>query len=111
MRSPPSSAPTEAFTKEEGKPVILVAPARPRRARYAEIIRLAVGKPWTLPFRPDLLSQGPVFHHALQSLNLTVLAIEAHILKDQGLSCSVVTTLINARKPASRAIYYRIWRS
>lgn len=39
------------------------------------------------------------------------LAIEARILKDQGISGPVFTTLINARKPTSRNIYYRVLKS
>ena len=55
----------------EHKPVILVAPAWPRRAWYSLILKMAVGDPWTLPLRPDLLSQGPILHPALRRLNLT----------------------------------------
>ncbi|XP_073491076.1 uncharacterized protein [Aquarana catesbeiana] len=58
--------------RQERKSVLLVAPAWPRRTWYAEIVRVTVGSSWTLPVRPDLLSQGPVFHPALQTLNLTV---------------------------------------
>lgn len=58
--------------KSEGRPVILVAPAWPRRAWFADIVRMSVGQPWSLPLRPDLLSQGPIFHPSLPSLNLTV---------------------------------------
>ena len=51
--------------------VILVAPDWPRRSWYADVVHLAVAPPWRLPLREDLLSQGPIFHPALQSLALT----------------------------------------
>lgn len=39
------------------------------------------------------------------------LAIETHVLKSRGLSGPVISTLINARKPASRMIYHRVWKA
>lgn len=57
--------------QRERKPAILVAPAWPRRPWYSLIKRMTVEEPWVLPLRPDLLSQGPFYHPALQALNLT----------------------------------------
>ena len=61
-------------------------------------------------------SAGPIVPGANIPSFLTVsqfdgLAIESHILKKRGLSNAVASTLINARKPASRLIYYRVWKS
>lgn len=39
------------------------------------------------------------------------MAIETRVLKDRGIMGSVLSSLINARKSVSRAIYYRVWKS
>ncbi|CAJ0944859.1 unnamed protein product [Ranitomeya imitator] len=57
--------------KSEGVPVILVAPDWPRRAWYAELVRLVADVPWRLPDRPDLLRQGPICHQSSGALRLT----------------------------------------
>ncbi|XP_073438898.1 uncharacterized protein [Dendrobates tinctorius] len=57
--------------KEEGVPVILIAPYWPRRAWFAEIINLLAGTPLRLPDRPDLLAQGPFYHPNSRLLNWT----------------------------------------
>lgn len=47
-------------------------PAPQNRAKKEEIFRLLADDPWSLLNRPNLLSQGPLLHPALQSVALTV---------------------------------------
>lgn len=39
------------------------------------------------------------------------MAVEAEVLRSRGFSASVVRTMIQARKPQSRRIYYRTWKA
>lgn len=70
----PGTTAAASFTQDPPKKVvsvILVAPAWPRRAWYSEMVKLALDGPRVLLAHPGLLSQGPTFHPALRSLNLT----------------------------------------
>ena len=86
--------------------MILVAPAWPRRPWYAEIIkddsRKTLGSPTTL----GLTIAGSDIPSCLTKSKFDGLAVETHILRKRGLSGPVLSTLVNARMPASRLIYY-----
>lgn len=64
--------------------------------------KIAVTDPWPLFLCQDLLSQRPAIPSSLTNAEVDGLAVGALALKDQGLSGSLVTPLVNARKPASR---------
>ena len=59
------------------------------------------GPPLTRAILPPCLT-GPKFNG---------LAAESLILRNRGLSGQVISTLISARKPVSRLIYYRVWKA
>lgn len=61
-------------TEAEG---LLVALDWSHQSWYSDLAGLVVDVPWRLPRREDLLSQGPVFHPALQSLGLTAWLLRA----------------------------------
>ncbi len=57
---PPVSLLSQTLCKlrEDEEQVLLVAPYRPTRTWFAELISLVTAPPWCIPLRKDLLSQG-----------------------------------------------------
>ena len=90
--------------------MILIAPDRPRRPLYVDIVRMVADVPWRLPMREDLLSQGPILHPALQLLAFNGMTVEGLALRDQGLSDSVISTMLRVRKSSSWKIYHHTWK-
>lgn len=82
---PPSAASSTASMQDQNG----MEAGNPSRSGMTQmilvcIVRVSVGDPWTLPSHPDLLSQGLVFHPALQKLNLTVWLLSPHSKRIRG---------------------------
>ncbi|XP_061482234.1 uncharacterized protein LOC133384332 [Rhineura floridana] len=67
----PLLAKTLQKVRRERAQLVLIAPYWPRRPWFSDLLALSVTDPWPLPVRPDLLSQGPVWHQDPKWLNLT----------------------------------------
>ena len=69
------------------------------------------GRPLDPPLtaRPTLARPDPP--PCITASKFDGLAAESLILRGRGLSRQVISTLIRARKPVSRVIYYRVWRA
>lgn len=89
--------------------VFLIIPNWPRRIWNTDILRFLADGPWPLPNRPNLLSQGPLFHPAFPLLALTAWLFETEVLKDRGISDSVGPSLLSARKMDK--IYLHTWKT
>lgn len=87
----------------KGIPVILIALDWPWHPWYAGVER---GWSRTPQGHENLLSQGPISHPALPSL-----AFKSQVLRDWGLSVSVIPTMLKTLKSTFRRIYHRTWKA
>ncbi|KAG8594367.1 hypothetical protein GDO81_001168 [Engystomops pustulosus] len=58
--------------------MILLAAISEKKSWYPSLKRLAIDHPLILPFREDLLSQGPILHQNPGFLRLTKIIRELH---------------------------------
>ncbi|KAG8583453.1 hypothetical protein GDO81_008420 [Engystomops pustulosus] len=58
--------------------LILIAPYWPKRSWFPVIQELAIDNPVHLPYRQDLLLQGPLYHQDVRHLKLTAWILRGH---------------------------------
>ncbi|XP_061466244.1 pleckstrin homology domain-containing family A member 7 isoform X3 [Rhineura floridana] len=75
----PLLAKTLRKARTERAQLVLVAPFWPRRPWFSDLLAMSMVDPWTLPVRPDLLSQGPVLHQDPTWFNLTAWRLNGDI--------------------------------
>ncbi|KAM4771074.1 coiled-coil domain-containing protein 150 [Rhinophrynus dorsalis] len=72
-------------------------------AWFADLLSLSIQEPFHLPLRPDLLAQGSIWYQDVDRLALTSGLLEANILRLNGFSENVFSTMVQLKKALDNA--------